>query len=52
MSMPLVLALLAFWCFLAYRSFARGDTTMAVVFIAVGVALTAYRLKSVKRPAQ
>jgi hypothetical protein len=49
MNTPLAVALLLFWCFLAYRSFQRGDMTMALVFLAVGVALTAYRLKSVKK---
>jgi ABC-type uncharacterized transport system permease subunit len=42
----LILALLAFWLFLAYRRFAHGDLTMAGVFLAVGIALTVHRLKS------
>jgi hypothetical protein len=45
MNKPLVLLLLVFWIFLAYRAFARGDTTMAMVLIVVGIALTAYRLR-------
>jgi hypothetical protein len=41
----IVLLLLGFWLFLAYRSYARGDTSMAVVFVVIGVALTAWRLR-------
>jgi hypothetical protein len=43
--MPLVLLLLAFWIFLAYRAMERGDTTMAIVLVVVGLSITAYRLK-------
>jgi hypothetical protein len=49
MRLPLVLALLAFWFFLAYRALQAGDSTRAMVFVAIGLALTAYRLRS--RPA-
>ena len=45
MGKPLVLLLLVFWIFLAYRALQRGDTTMALLFGVVGVSLTAYRLK-------
>jgi len=45
MRMPMVLLLLAFWIFLAYRALQRGDTTMAIVLVVVGFSLTAYRLK-------
>jgi hypothetical protein len=45
MRMPLVLLLLAFWMFLAYRALERGDTTMAIVLVVVGISITAYRLK-------
>jgi len=45
MRMPLVLLLLAFWIFLAYRAMERGDTTMAIVLVVVGLSITAYRLK-------
>jgi hypothetical protein len=45
MGKPLVLLLLVFWLFLAYRALARGDTVMAVLFVVVGVAITAYRLQ-------
>jgi len=49
MRMPIIFALLAFWFFLAYRSLQAGDSTRAMVYVGVGLALTAYRLKS--RPA-
>jgi hypothetical protein len=45
MRMPLVLLLLVFWMFMAFRALQRGDTTMAVVLVVVGISLTAYRLK-------
>jgi hypothetical protein len=45
MRMPLVLLLLVFWMFMAFRALQRGDTTMAIVLVVVGIALTAYRLK-------
>ena len=45
MRMPLVLLLLVFWIFMAYRALQRGDTTMAIILVAVGISLTAYRLK-------
>jgi hypothetical protein len=45
MGKPLVLLLLVFWLFLAYRALARGDTVMAILFGVVGVSLTAYRLQ-------
>jgi hypothetical protein len=45
MRTPLVLLLLVFWMFLAFRALQRGDFTMAVVLVVVGIALTAYRLK-------
>jgi hypothetical protein len=45
MSTPLVLALLAFWIFLAFRALQRGDTTMAVVLVVLGIVLTVYRLQ-------
>ena len=40
-----VLLLLVFWLFLAYRSYARGDMAMAGLFALIGIALTAYRLR-------
>jgi hypothetical protein len=45
MGKPLVLLLLVFWVFMAYRALQRGDTTMALIFVAVGISLTVYRLK-------
>jgi hypothetical protein len=46
MGKPLVLLLLVFWIFLAYRALMRGDMVMAALFGAVGVSLTVYRLRS------
>jgi hypothetical protein len=46
--MPLVVILALFWLFLAFRAFSRGDTSMAVAFIVVGTALTAYRVKRLR----
>jgi hypothetical protein len=43
---PLVLLLLVFWIYLAYSAFSRGDTMMAALYVIVGIALTAYRLRS------
>jgi hypothetical protein len=48
MRMPLVILLLVFWMFLAFRSLQRGDTTMAILFVVVGISLTVYRLKRSK----
>lgn len=46
MRTPLVLLLLVFWVFLAYRAMQTGDSTRAIIYVAIGIALTAYRLKS------
>jgi hypothetical protein len=43
--MPLVLLLLVFWMFFAFRALQRGDTTMAIILVVVGISLTAYRLQ-------
>jgi hypothetical protein len=45
MPMPLVLLLLVFWIYLAYQALLRGDTTRAMIYIAIGLALTVYRLR-------
>ena len=45
MPMPIVLVLLVFWIYLAYQALLRGDTTRAMIYIAVGLALTIYRLR-------
>jgi hypothetical protein len=45
MRMPLVLLLLVFWIFMAFRALQRGDTTMAIILVVVGISLTAYRLQ-------
>ena len=45
MRMLVVLLLLVLWCFIAVRAWQRGDTTMAVVYALIGVALTVWRLR-------
>jgi hypothetical protein len=45
MNKSLILLLLVFWIFLAYRALQRGDIAMAALFGIVGVSLTAYRLR-------
>jgi hypothetical protein len=45
MRTPLVLLLLVFWIFLSYQALRRGDTTKAIIFVVVGLALTGYRLR-------
>jgi hypothetical protein len=45
MGKPLVMLLLVFWIFMAYRALQRGDLAMAALFGIVGVSLTAYRLR-------
>jgi hypothetical protein len=43
---PLViLVLLGFWLFMAYRAYGRGDVSLAVVLLVVGFVLTAYRMR-------
>jgi hypothetical protein len=44
MRTAVIAVLCVFWLVLAYREFQRGDVLLAGVFLAVGVALTAYRL--------
>jgi hypothetical protein len=45
MPVAVTLILLVFWLVMAFRQFQRGDLLLAVVFLAVGIALTAYRLR-------
>ena len=45
MGKPLVMLLLVFWIFMAYRALQRGDLAMAALFGIVGVSLTVYRLR-------
>ena len=51
MSLPVTSVMLIFWLFMAYRAFQRGDIPMAAVFTLVGVVLTVYRLKTLRRVA-
>jgi hypothetical protein len=48
MSPVLILALLAFWFFMAYRALQRGDVGYAVVLVAIGLALTAWRFSKAR----
>jgi ABC-type Fe3+-siderophore transport system permease subunit len=43
--------MLIFWLFMAYRAFQRRDISMAAVLTLVGVVLTVYRLKTLRRVA-
>lgn len=45
MRNAIIVLLLVFWLFLAYRSFGRGDMAMAGLFLLIGIALTIYRLR-------
>lgn len=40
------LLLLCFWLFLAYRAFSNGNAGLACVFLAIGGALTVWRIRS------
>jgi hypothetical protein len=51
MSLPVTSVMLIFWLFMAYRAFQRGDIPMAAVLTLVGVVLTVYRLKTLRRVA-
>ena len=44
MRMALIIVLAVFWIFLATRAFQAGDPTRAVIYLAVGGALTVWRL--------
>jgi hypothetical protein len=45
MPVAVTLILSVFWLVMAFRQFQRGDLLLAGVFLAVGIALTAYRLR-------
>jgi uncharacterized membrane protein YqjE len=45
MPVAVTLILLVFWLVLAYRRFQQGDLLLAGVFLAVGIALTVFRLR-------
>jgi hypothetical protein len=42
---PLIWILLIFWLYLAWSAFSRGNVAGAIVFLAIGGALTFYRIK-------
>jgi hypothetical protein len=44
--MTIIVLLAIFWIFLAVRAYQRDDMAMAGVFIAIGTALTIYRLRA------
>lgn len=48
-SPVLILALLAFWFFMAYRALERGDVAYAAVLVVIGIALTLWRFSKVRR---
>jgi hypothetical protein len=45
MRLAIIVLLLVFWVFLAARALQRGDTALAGLFLVIGIALTAYRLR-------
>jgi uncharacterized membrane protein YqjE len=44
-GVAVTLVLLVFWLVMAWRQFQRGDLLLAVVFLALGVILSIYRLR-------
>lgn len=46
--MVVIAVLCVFWMALAYREYRAGDLMLAGVFVAVGVALTAYRVSRLR----
>jgi hypothetical protein len=49
MPSPVILILLVFWCYFAYQALLRGDTTRAVLYLLVGLALTWWRWSTARR---
>jgi hypothetical protein len=49
MPVFVILALLGFWLYLAFQSFQRGNTGMAVVFALVGLTIALYRFRKSTR---
>ncbi len=49
MGLLVSLLLLVLWLVLAWRSFQRGDLPLAGILLAVGIALTIYRLRLISR---
>jgi hypothetical protein len=52
MPIAVTAVLFIFWMAMAYRSFERGDMMLTVVFLLVGVVLTAYRYRLGKKAAE
>jgi hypothetical protein len=44
MRLVVIVLLACVWAYLAYGAFTRGQTMLGLLFIAIGVALTGYRL--------
>lgn len=45
MRIVIVVLLLCVWVYLAYGALQRGQTGLAVIFLAVGILLTVWRLR-------
>ena len=46
MPVALVALLFVFWIYMAYRELQRGNIPLAVLFLAIGVGLSLYRLRA------
>jgi len=44
--MILPLLLLCFWLYMAWSAFSSGNMTFALIYLAVGIVITAWRLKA------
>jgi len=44
--MILPVLLFCFWLYMAWRAFSSGNVPFAVIYLAVGIVLTAWRLKA------
>jgi hypothetical protein len=44
--MILPLLLLCFWLYMAWNAFSGGNGTLALIYLAVGIVITAWRLKA------
>lgn len=47
MRLVVVVLLLCVWLYLAYREYQAGDMMLAGLFLLVGIALTAWRLRRI-----
>ena len=44
--MILPLLLLCFWLYMAWSAFSHGNVTLAWIYLGVGIAITAWRIKA------